>query len=91
MLVWISLIKILNIILNIICSYYMCIFILDVCWYYIFFVICNYYCYKIYVKIKDIFVLIKNFIEWYCSFSYKEILKRFIDVLLNYVFIKDNK
>lgn len=31
MLVWISLIKILNIILNNICSYYMCIFILDVC------------------------------------------------------------
>lgn len=31
MLVWISLIKILNIILNILCSYYMCIFILDVC------------------------------------------------------------
>lgn len=86
MLVWISLIKILNIILNNICSYYMCIFILDVCWYYIFFVICNYYCYKIYVKIKDIYILIKNFIEWYFSFSYKEILKRFIDVLLNYFF-----
>lgn len=92
MLVWASVTKTPNTILNTTRSHYMRIFILDACRYYTPFATRNYYRYKIYVKIKDIHVLTKNFIEWHRSFSHKEIPKRFIDVLLNhFFFIRDNK